>query len=128
MSKPIEPITFRQPEIYKKGWGYEIWVANNDKYCGKILHFNKGAQFSTHYHMLKHETFYILKGKIELRGFDLTDATPHAETYAEGTVITVPAGNPHKIIALEETDVMEVSTQHFDSDSYRIAKGDSQKT
>lgn len=123
----IEPITSSKPEIHKKGWGYEIWVANNDKYCGKILHFNKGAEFSLHYHMLKHETFYVLKGRLELRGIDLSDATRYESEIKEGDVITIPAGNPHKLIALEESDIMEVSTQHFESDSYRIEPGNSQK-
>jgi quercetin dioxygenase-like cupin family protein len=126
--KPIDPITFNHfPEVHEKGWGREIWIANNEKYCGKILEFNKGAEFSMHYHMLKHETFYILEGKIELRGYDLSDASPRSEVYAQGTVITIPAGNPHKIIALEKSRVIEVSTQHFESDSYRIIPGNSQK-
>jgi len=124
----IDPIVIKETQVHHKGWGKEVWIANNAKYCGKILYFNKGAEFSMHYHMLKHETFYILSGKIVLRGFDLSDATPHEETYGPGTVIVIPAGNPHKIFAIEETVVIEVSTQHFEDDSYRIQRGDSQKT
>lgn len=127
MPKPIEPITFTAPEVHKKGWGEEVWIANHEKYCGKILKFKKGAEFSMHYHIEKHETWYILKGKIELRGFDLKDATPYETEFGEGSVIVVPPGNPHKIIALEETQILEVSTQHFEFDSYRIQKGNSQK-
>ena len=127
MSKPIEEITTSIPKVYKKGWGEEIWIANNEKYCGKILRFNAGAQFSMHFHMEKHETFFILKGRILLKGYDLTNANEHEKEFGQGAVITIPAGNPHKIIALEETEVLEVSTQHFDHDSYRVQKGDSQK-
>lgn len=126
-NNPIKPITFGKPEVHKKGWGEEIWIANNEKYCGKILKFNKGAEFSMHYHMLKHETFYILEGEIILKGYDLSDATEYQEAFRAGDVLVIPAGNPHKIIALEETRVIEISTQHFESDSYRIQKGDSQK-
>lgn len=126
--KPIESITVTTPEVHKKGWGEELWIVNNADYCGKILRFNKGAEFSMHYHMIKHETFFILKGRILLKSYNLSDASQQEGNYSQGTVITIPAGNPHKIIALEETEVMEVSTQHFELDSYRILPGDSQKT
>ena len=33
-------------------------------------------------------------------------------------------GLRHQMIALEDTELFEFSTQHFDSDSYRIEKGD----
>ncbi len=123
----IEPITKTSPEIHKKGWGEEVWIANHEKYCGKILRFNAGAQFSMHYHMLKHETFYVLKGRLELRCFELSDATPHEGEIKQGDVIVIPPGNPHKLIALEDSEIIEISTQHFESDSYRIQRGDSQK-
>ena len=40
-----------------KGWGYEKWITNNEKYCGKLLYFNKGKKCSWHYHEIKEETF-----------------------------------------------------------------------
>lgn len=123
----IEPIKKDSATVHQKGWGHEIWIANHEKYCGKILHFNAGAEFSMHYHMLKHETFYVLKGKLELRCYDLTDATKHEGIISVGDVIVIPAGNPHKLIALEESDIIEISTQHFESDSYRVQPGNSQK-
>ena len=33
-------------------------------------------------------------------------------------------GLRHQMIAIEDTELFEFSTQHFDSDSYRIIKGD----
>lgn len=48
------------------------------------------------------------------------------ETLGVGDTITNEVGEPHQIIALEEGDIFEVSTPHFDSDSYRVGKGDSQ--
>jgi len=33
-------------------------------------------------------------------------------------------GLRHQMVALEESELFEFSTQHFDSDSYRIIKGD----
>jgi len=42
-----------------KGWGHELILVNNEKYCGKILFFKKGCKFSMHYHMIKQETWYV---------------------------------------------------------------------
>lgn len=42
-----------------KGWGFEKWIVNNEKYCGKILFFVKGKKCSYHYHEIKDETFYV---------------------------------------------------------------------
>jgi mannose-6-phosphate isomerase len=118
---------FRPPEVHPKGWGEEIWLANNDKYCGKILKINKGAKFSLHYHLQKIETFHIFKGKIWFRFMDLKRADIVSQTVVEGKCIDIPIGLPHQIEALEDSIIIEVSTHHEDSDSYRIEKGDSQK-
>lgn len=123
----IEPIRDIIPQIHKKGWGREVWLANHEKYCGKLLEFNAGASFSMHYHMLKHETFYVLKGSLKLELYDLSDATEHEVELKQGSITEIPAGNPHKLTALEDSVVIEISTQHFESDSYRIIPGDSQK-
>ncbi len=123
----IEELWIDYPEVIEKGWGREIWIANNNQYCGKILEFNEGAEFSMHYHMLKHETFYILEGEVELRGYDLKDASMHGRTFKEGNIIVIPAGNPHKIIAKKKSRVIEISTTHYESDSYRVLPGNSQK-
>jgi len=111
-------------DIVKKGWGKEIIFANNEEYCGKILCFNKGKRFSMHFHLLKKETWYVSKGKFILIWID----TPVGMTYTEylniGDVITNERGEPHQLIAIEDGEIFEVSTKHFDSDSYRIKKGD----
>ena len=110
-------------EIVEKGWGKEIVFVNNNEYCGKILSFNKGKKFSMHYHLLKKETWYVSKGKFIFIWIDTTIGTKHSEYLEVGDVITNERGEPHQIIALEDGDIFEVSTQHFDSDSYRIWKG-----
>ena len=52
----------------KKDWGYELWLVNNkeEDYCGKILCINEGCKGSMHFHANKHETFYILEGKLKI--------------------------------------------------------------
>ena len=45
--------------VVPKGWGFEKWIVNNEKYCGKLLYFIKDRKCSWHYHKIKDETFYI---------------------------------------------------------------------
>ena len=52
-------------EIHKKAWGHELWIINNEKYCGKLLVFKKDKKFSMHYHLLKDEAWYISEGEFQ---------------------------------------------------------------
>ena len=114
----------QQSEIVEKGWGKEIIFVNNDEYCGKILCFNKGKKFSMHYHLKKKETWYINKGKFILNWIDINNGITHSEYLNVGDVITNERGEPHQMEALEDSEIFEVSTKHYDNDSYRIYKGD----
>lgn len=49
-----------------KPWGYELIFAENDRYAGKILHIEPGHLLSLQYHERKDETFYVLKGEVNL--------------------------------------------------------------
>ena len=112
-------------EIYPKGWGYEKWIVNKDEYCGKLLHIIKGKKCSWHYHKLKDETFYLQEGKILLKYSDEDNIEESKELILErGDKFHVYRGLRHQMFALEDTDLFEFSTQHFDNDSYRVIKGD----
>jgi mannose-6-phosphate isomerase-like protein (cupin superfamily) len=117
--KPLKNVT--------KGWGEEVWIVNNDEYCGKILKFNSGARFSMHYHINKEETFFVSKGKLSLKSINLENAEEFTKEINAGDVVDIPRFAPHQLTALEDSEIIEFSTHHEDSDSYRIAKGDSQK-
>ena len=110
-------------EVVIKGWRKEIVFVNNGEYCGKILSFEKGKKFSMHYHLLKKETWYVSKGRFIFIWIDTSNGTKHSEYLEVGDVVTNERGEPHQLIALEDADIFEVSTQHFDTDSYRIWKG-----
>ena len=116
-----------QSEFVSKGWGSEIIFANNEKYCGKLLNFTAGKKFSMHYHLLKDETWYVAKGSFLLHWIDPVTAAIHTERLAVGDVIHNLPGYPHQLEALEDATIFEVSTQHFDNDSYRVVPGDSQR-
>ncbi len=108
-----------------KGWGFEKWIVNNEKYCGKILYFVKDRSCSWHYHKIKDETFYIQSGKILLHFGYLHDFKKANQTIlTRGDHFHIPVGLVHKMTALEDTELLEFSTQHLDEDSYRIENGD----
>lgn len=111
-------------EIVEKGWGKEIIFANNSEYCGKILCFDKGKKFSMHYHLRKKETWYVAKGRFILNWIQPDIGKFHSEYLNVGDVITNERGEAHQLVALEDSEVFEVSTEHYDEDSFRVYKGD----
>ena len=127
LENDMPEIRILKPEVHPKGWGEEVWIINNDKYCGKLLKFNKGAKFSNHYHIVKDEAWYVLEGKLELRRYNLANADEIVTVLEKGSVVHVPPSTPHQLIALEPSVIIEVSTPHDEADSYRIGKGDNQK-
>jgi quercetin dioxygenase-like cupin family protein len=113
------------PIIVKKGWGFEKWIVNKPEYCGKLLYFYKNKKCSFHYHILKDETFYIHSGKILLKYNDNDNYQQAREIIlGPGDNFHIYRGLRHQMIALEDTELFEFSTQHFDDDSYRIIIGD----
>ena len=114
-----------------KGWGYESWIVNKPEYCGKLLFFKKGKQCSLHYHILKDETFYVHQGEVAMLWSDDEPTTQDSkDIHLQQTILKsgdsfhIPRKRIHRVVALQDSTVFEFSTQHFDSDSYRIEKGD----
>ena len=111
--------------VEPKGWGREVWIANNDQYCGKILEIRKGKRCSLHFHKLKTESFYLRSGHLRLRVKEsVSSAVVREFDLYEGECMDVSPGLVHQMEALEDSELFEFSTQHFESDSYRIVKGD----
>lgn len=112
-------------KFVSKGWGFEKWIVNCTEYCGKLLYFVKDKRCSWHYHKLKDEVFYVQSGKIQVFYSD-NDDLQNADTVilTPGDNFHVYRGLRHQMLALEDTELFEFSTQHFDEDSYRIIKGD----
>ena len=127
MAKPIIFNAQECPESrVEKAWGHEIIFENNEKYCGKLLVFKKGAKFSMHYHMIKDETWYVQKGEFIYRWINTEEATIQSRKLSVGDAVRIPPGHPHQLEAITSAIMFEVSPQHFDEDSYRVFKGDSQ--
>lgn len=120
MSRVRKPV-----HIESKGWGREVWIANNDQYCGKILEIKKGKRCSLHFHKIKTETFFLRSGQLRV----LIKESEASEVVEElilgpGDCMDVPIGLVHQMEALEDSELFEFSTQHFETDSHRIIKGD----
>ena len=118
----IYDVKIQHPKKVEKKWGYELWIHNDTDYCGKLLVFSKsGNKFSMHYHMIKDETWYVQKGAFQFDWIDTENGERCYTQIQEGDVIEIKKGLPHQLTALtEEATIFEVSTQHFDEDSYRI--------
>ena len=77
-----------------------------------------------HYHLLKDETWYVQEGKFNYRWIDTETAELNQTKLKKGDVVRQRVGQPHQILALTDGTIFEVSTQHFDEDSYRVFPGD----
>ena len=127
MGHKYEPVP-RQGDFYKKAWGYELWIVNDDEYCGKLLVFDKDKKFSMHYHLIKKESWYVAKGEFLYSWIDTEKAAVKTVTIQEGDIIDLERGQPHQLTALTEgATIFEVSTKHYEEDSYRIIPGSSQE-
>lgn len=103
-----------ETEIVPKLWGYEKWLENNDKYCCKILSIKKGYQCSLHYHKEKDEMFFLVKGNIRL------ESNGEVSFMREGNFARITPGTKHRFRGIVDSMIIEVSTHHEESDSYRI--------
>ena len=113
------------PEKIDKSWGYELIRVNNKEqdYCSKILFIEKGKATSMHYHLKKHETFYVTKGVLELKLIDTTKGISYTHRVHTGHTFEIDRGKPHQLIPFDgDVEFIEISTFHKDSDSYRIER------
>ena len=111
----------------EKGWGSEEIWCTNDKYCGKFMHFNKGARFSMHFHAVKDETWYVLSGKFVVEWIDTKYASIKVQELNVGDTWRNAPLLPHRLICIEAGTIIEVSTPDSVEDNYRVMPGDSQK-
>ena len=135
-----------QQKIVEKGWGSELWIVNNHKYCGKRLEVLPKKWCSIHFHKNKEETFFILNGCLLLE-YCQELYLPFLEKvkgkdnfmdvwykYSELVFLepnesfTLKTNMAHRFTPSSDTPFsctfLEFSTHHKDSDSYRLLKGD----
>ena len=112
-----------ETKFVEKRWGHEIWFANNEEenYCGKELFIKEDCHTSMHFHLEKHEVFYILEGQLALELIDTKIGQSCLIVLNKGDKYEIEQGQPHQLIAYKgSVKLIEASTFHKNSDSYRV--------
>jgi mannose-6-phosphate isomerase-like protein (cupin superfamily) len=109
----IEQFAF-EPERVEKPWGYELIWARTDGYAGKLLSVTAGHALSLQFHREKDESWYVLEGRAELEFAAPGEKATQSEVVTPGSAFRIEPGTVHRIRALEDTIVIEVSTPQLD--------------
>ncbi len=115
-------MSFKQKiQRVEKPWGHELIWAKTKDYVGKILHIKKGHRLSLQYHRQKEETILLYSGKMT---FVFEDEAGNLEEIplTAGEAHHIPVGKKHRMIAVEDCEVFEVSTPQLD-DVVRLEDG-----
>lgn len=97
------------PRKTEKPWGFELLFAHTSKYAGKLIFIGKGHRLSLQYHERKDETIYIYEGKVLLE-IEGSDGHLVSTTLQPGQCIRIPPRTKHRLKAIEDTTLFEVST------------------
>ncbi|HEY1419227.1 MAG TPA: cupin domain-containing protein [Candidatus Dormibacteraeota bacterium] len=112
-----------------KPWGYELRWATTDRYLGKVLHITRGEALSLQYHERKDEYLYVASGSVEIELAAEGDSELGKHRMEVGDTLHIAPGTRHRLTALEDTDIFEVSTPEVEDvvrleDRYGRAKTD----
>jgi mannose-6-phosphate isomerase len=97
-----------------KPWGHELIWALTDDYCGKILFIKAGESMSLQFHRKKDESWLIHSGRAELEMAEAGKKVPALEVVGPGAAFRIQPGMVHRVKALEDTTILEVSTPQLD--------------
>ena len=103
-----------EPTKVEKPWGYELIWALTDEYCGKILFVKAGESLSLQFHREKDESWFVQSGRAELEMGRPGDKTPNREVVGPGAAFRIRPGTIHRVKALEDTSILEVSTAQIE--------------
>jgi mannose-6-phosphate isomerase-like protein (cupin superfamily) len=109
----MKPFAF-EPRRVDKPWGYELIWAHADEYVGKILFVKAGCALSLQYHDFKDETWYFQSGRAEVELAAHENEEPARLVVRPGDGFHLRPGTIHRLTALEDTTVLEVSTPFLD--------------
>src|SRR4029077_180268 len=103
----------QQTSLVNKPWGHEVIWAKTDRYVGKILHVRAGGALSLQYHQVKDETIMVLTGRLLFEFFS-EGQEPSSRELGPGEPFHIWPRLRHRMTAMEDTDVLEVSTSELD--------------
>ncbi len=112
-SEPTPEIKRADESRIDKPWGYEIRWAVTDRYLGKIIHVNKGEALSLQYHERKDEWLLLTNGEVDIE-IGSTDRDLKKVRMRPGDSVHLPPGTRHRVTAVGDSDIYEVSTADMD--------------
>ncbi len=101
------------PRRVEKPWGWELVWAEAEDYVGKLLFVRAGESLSLQYHELKDESWLVQEGRARLE-FGGVDAELETVEIMPGDAFRFHPRTVHRVTAVEDTLVVEVSTNHLD--------------
>ena len=103
-----------EPRKVEKPWGYELIWAEADHYVGKVLFVKAGESLSLQFHRVKDESWLVQEGRAKLELGSAGNAVLKEEVIGAGATFRFRPGTVHRVTALEDTTIVEVSTNHLD--------------
>jgi mannose-6-phosphate isomerase len=103
-----------EPEKVDKPWCHEVIWAVSDSYAGKILFVKAGESMSLQFHNVKDEAWYVLEGRAKLELGAAGERMLNNEVIGPGAAFRFPPGTVHRLTAVEDTTIVEVSTPQLD--------------
>jgi len=103
-----------EPTKVDKPWGHELIWAVADEYAGKILFVKAGQSLSLQFHNVKDEAWYVLDGRAKLELSGPGERMLNSDVIGPGEAFRFPPGTVHRLTALEDTRIVEVSTPQLD--------------
>ena len=103
-----------EPRKVDKPWGWELIWAHADSYVGKILFVRAGHSLSLQFHREKDESWYVQSGRAEVEVGAVGEAVLSREVLGTGAALRFRPGTVHRVTALEDTTILEVSTPELD--------------
>jgi mannose-6-phosphate isomerase len=102
------------PRRVEKPWGWELIWAVTDRYAGKLLFVRAGDSLSLQFHNRKDESWYVQQGRAELELAAAGEGITETEVVSPGAAFRFRPGTVHRLTAIEDTVVLEVSTPELD--------------
>jgi mannose-6-phosphate isomerase-like protein (cupin superfamily) len=102
-----------EPRRVEKPWGWELVWAEADAYVGKLLFVRAGQSLSLQYHEVKDESWLVREGRARLELGDVGGGLAEREI-GPGDAFRYRPRTVHRVTALEDTLILEVSTPHLD--------------
>jgi mannose-6-phosphate isomerase len=109
----LEPFAV-EPTKIEKPWGYELIWALTEDYCGKLLFVKAGESLSLQFHRQKDESWLVHSGRAELELAEPGKKLPSSEVVGPGTAFHIRPGTVHRVRAVEDTTIVEVSTPQIE--------------